>query len=468
MFQETEIKLRVSSETASAIKEHPLLKRRQVGCWRSGVIYNQYFDTPDKRLASAGVALRMRKDGEQYIQTLKYNAFSIAGMSVRREWDWYLDAPDLDTGVLDESCWPDTLKAVDKCQLGPIFRTDFRRTRALIRWQRDHECVEVEAAIDEGFIETADASEIICELELELRKGPDIVVLELARCLAEDTALMPCDLSKSERGYQLLAHAVPFGERMLPQWSATVKVPTAAKDIGRALLADLVSLSEHLYTSFDWGSFCKLHRKLGKLHQYFQIFHCDIPKAVRKELFEHSDSFFRDNRMDVFVSLNENDRYDHAVEIFNSWIKSHRWGLLLIGFGQWLLSEEPAESEQHIKSCEGDTDHVLTSWLKKEIDRTKDVVLKPYDNRPATEKLIKYGLQSRPLPSRLSFIFDWFWSFLEIERPSSLLRELEELEFCADRFPLDADREREILERSLRELQLWDGKLTNKIHQYVF
>ena len=180
MFLEAEIKLRISSETASAIKEHPLLKQRQIEGWRSGIIYNQYFDTPDKQLASEGVALRMRRDGDQYIQTLKYNADGLAGMSVRQEWDWYLKSPDLDISLLDSSCWPKNLKNLDKSRLAPIFRTDFKRTRSLIRWQRDRENIEVEAAIDEGSIETAEGSELICELELEVRKGPDVAIFELA------------------------------------------------------------------------------------------------------------------------------------------------------------------------------------------------------------------------------------------------------------------------------------------------
>lgn len=467
MFQETEIKLRIDSETASAIRKHPILEARQAEGWRSGVIYNQYYDTPDKRLASAGVALRMRRDGDQNIQTLKYNADSIAGMSIRKEWDWYLDAPALDTSVLDSHCWPASLKDVDTCQLAPIFRTDFKRTRSLIRWQRNTESVEVEAAIDEGSIETAEGSDSICELELELRKGPDIAVLELAHSLAESAALMPCDLSKSERGYKLLAQAEPNYERVLPQWAGTVKVRTAMRDIGQVLLADLVSLSEQFYTSHDWSSFCRLHRKLGVLHQYFQVFHCNIPKAVRNELIEHADAFFHDRQMDVFVSLNESDRHDHAVSIFNSWIRSHRWGRLLIGFGRWLHTELSG-ADQSIGAAGKASDYVLMSWLKNEIGRTMDMLQKPHNNLPAKEKLMKYGVISRPTPSRLSFIFGCFWLFLDVKRPSSLLRELEELAFCMDRFPLDSGREREIYESSLKELQRWDGKITSKIHQYVF
>ncbi len=46
--------------------------------------------------------------------------------------------------------------------------------------------------------------EEICELELELREGEPAALLELAcELAAEDSPLMPCDISKAERGYRL-------------------------------------------------------------------------------------------------------------------------------------------------------------------------------------------------------------------------------------------------------------------------
>ena len=467
MFLEAEIKLRISSETVSAIKEHPLLKQRQIEGWRSGIIYNQYYDTPDKQLASEGVALRMRRDGDQYIQTLKYNADGLAGMSVRQEWDWYLKSPDLDISLLDSSCWPKNLKNLDKSRLAPIFRTDFKRTRSLIRWQRDRENIEVEAAIDEGSIETAEGSELICELELEVRKGPDVAIFELAQSLAKDTSLMPCDLSKSERGYRLLAPTAPSDDRELPKWPGTVKVRTVMRDIGQVLLADIVSLSEHFHASRDRLSFHRLHRKLGMLHQYFQIFRCNIPKTVRKELFEHTDAFFDDHQVDVSVSLKESDRYDHAEAIFSGWIESNRWGQLLIGFGRWLHSELSGSVPPHA-AREDMSDHVVMSWLKNEIGRTEGMVTKPLDSCSTKEALMKNEMPPRLLFQRLFFIFGSFWSFLDIDRPSSLMRELEEVLSSNNRVPLGGEREQELLDRSLRELQVWDRQLASKIHQYVF
>src|SRR5690606_39848990 len=71
MAQETEIKLRISPDAMNALRTHPLLTERRQGDWQTGTLYNQYYDTASRDLAAARVALRVRRDGDQFIQTLK-------------------------------------------------------------------------------------------------------------------------------------------------------------------------------------------------------------------------------------------------------------------------------------------------------------------------------------------------------------------------------------------------------------
>jgi hypothetical protein len=135
MQKETEIKLRVSRETLAALREHPLLKKRNKSGWERRELMNQYFDTPERDLARAKVALRLRKDGEEVIQTLKTRGQSVAGLSERNEYDWNLPKAKLDVKKLDGECWPVELAELDKKTLKPIFTTDFVRERAEIAWQ---------------------------------------------------------------------------------------------------------------------------------------------------------------------------------------------------------------------------------------------------------------------------------------------------------------------------------------------
>ena len=77
MQKETEVKLRVSRETLAALREHPLLKKRNKSGWERLELSNQYFDTPERELAHAKVALRIRRDGDQIIQTMKTRGQSV-------------------------------------------------------------------------------------------------------------------------------------------------------------------------------------------------------------------------------------------------------------------------------------------------------------------------------------------------------------------------------------------------------
>ena len=203
MQKETEIKLRASRETLLALREHPLLKKRNKSGWSRHELFNQYYDTAERELAHARVALRLRRDGEQFIQTLKSRGQSVAGLSERNEWDWYLDKAKLDIKKLGDDCWPASLADLDKKTLKPIFTTDFVREKAEIAWGRGKAKVVIEAALDLGKVIAGEGEEEICELELELREGEPAALLELACELAADLPLMPCDISKAERGYRL-------------------------------------------------------------------------------------------------------------------------------------------------------------------------------------------------------------------------------------------------------------------------
>jgi len=204
MHKETELKLRASRETLAALREHPLLKKRNKSGWQTRELLNQYFDTPERELSAARVALRLRRDGDAVIQTLKCRGTSVAGLSERNEYEWNLDKVKLDLKKLDATCWPEQLAGLDKKTIKPLFTTDFSREYAEIAWGRGKSKVVIEAALDQGFVIAGKRKEEICELELELREGDPQALLELAAELAASLPLMPCDISKAERGYRLL------------------------------------------------------------------------------------------------------------------------------------------------------------------------------------------------------------------------------------------------------------------------
>ena len=197
MHKETEIKLRVSRETLAALREHPLLKKRNKSGWESRELLNQYFDTPERDLAKAKVALRLRRDGEDVIQTLKTRGESVAGLSVRNEYDWNLPKAKLDIKKLDGECWPQELAELDKKTLKPIFTTDFVRERAEISWGRGKaapmsERTTPELILHRGLFTTLDkskpsASAVAIQNGKFVKVGNDSEVMALA---AHDTRII--------------------------------------------------------------------------------------------------------------------------------------------------------------------------------------------------------------------------------------------------------------------------------------
>ena len=128
---------------------------------------------------------------------------SVAGLSERNEYEWNLDKPKLDLKSSMPPAGPNNWPAWTK-RPSPLFTTDFTREFAEIAWGRGKSKVVIEAALDQGFVVAGKRKEAICELELELREGEPQALLELAAELAASLPLMPCDISKAERGYRLL------------------------------------------------------------------------------------------------------------------------------------------------------------------------------------------------------------------------------------------------------------------------
>ena len=85
-------------------------------------------------------------------------------------------------------------------QLKPVFETRVRR--------KTYPLTDGDSAIaltlDRGEIDTGDRSQPLCEIELELKRGHEAELFEVARELTHAVAGQLALKSKSERGYELL------------------------------------------------------------------------------------------------------------------------------------------------------------------------------------------------------------------------------------------------------------------------
>ena len=338
MNKETEIKLRVSRETLAALREHPLLKKRNKSGWEQRALYNQYFDTPARDLAAAKVALRLRRDGDQFIQTLKTRGQSVAGLSERNEWDWYLTKAKLDLKKLDDSCWPAALAELGKKQLQPIFTTDFMREKAEIAWGRGKAKVVIEAALDLGKVIAGEGEEEICELELELRQGEPDALLELACELAADLSLMPCDISKAERGYRLFDSASYSLNLPAPELTVETCLDDSVAALGWHLLGSSQRLAEQYRFNGHWRLLADWLEQLIDLRALLGSLGQAAPRTSSHALRELLDALLAEWRPRLLAGRDDDSLRKNAPALFAAELLGNRWGLFSLSLSRWLLA----------------------------------------------------------------------------------------------------------------------------------
>ncbi|MBF7730080.1 CYTH domain-containing protein [Pseudomonas sp. N040] len=381
MPKETEIKLRASRATLLALREHPLLKKRNKSGWQQHELFNQYFDTPARDLAGAKVALRLRRDGEQIIQTLKSRGQSVAGLSERNEWDWYLDKAELDLGKLDDSCWPASLANLDKASLQPVFSTDFLREKADIAWGRGKAKVAIEAALDLGKVCTGPQQEEICELELELREGEPAALLELAIELAADLPLMPCDISKAERGYRLF----DSNSYSLSLPATELQPEQALDDVFAALAWQLLGNSQRLAEQYRFNSHWKLLeqwlQQLTDLRALLASLGQAAPRASSHALREALDALLKDWRPLLLAGQHDDQLRQQAPERFASELDNTRWGLFSLQASLWLLQRGWITARNARGNRQGQAP--IGKWLPRLLaEEANDLQLRRYQQQP--------------------------------------------------------------------------------------
>jgi inorganic triphosphatase YgiF len=229
--REVELKLAIGSASARTAAD------RELGRAPARSVETIYYDTPRRRLHSAGYSLRLRRDGEQWSQSVK----SADGFA-RFEQDHLLRSALPDFSLLEGTPIAGLVGLAD--DLSPMFVTRVqRRSRRRIAYGS-----RIEYSLDEGEVIARDRSWPILELELELKAGAPGALFDQGRRLAEDDAFVPAFMSKADRGYALvdgiLGAPVKFGAHPLDEdMPAAAAFQTLARRCLRqlSLNADLIA-----------------------------------------------------------------------------------------------------------------------------------------------------------------------------------------------------------------------------------
>ncbi|WP_201585761.1 CYTH and CHAD domain-containing protein [Psychrobacter jeotgali] len=227
-----------------------LMRQAKVKSSRVTSLAAHYFDTPKQELAKSGIGLRIRQEGDNWVQTIKAGG---DGIAARLEHNALLDNEQVQAMLDEDRLLPDltiyadtsiapaladfNLKKLPK-KLTRQYVTDVERTTRLLKDDRDKNDDDsdnntaqsvIEVAYDYGKIihgNDANLSMPIQEIEFELVAGEIDYLFETAKTWCKRYKLRLSTVTKAERGGLLLKQAT-----YSPAVSANMNKLTLSEDI---------------------------------------------------------------------------------------------------------------------------------------------------------------------------------------------------------------------------------------------
>ena len=283
MSQEIEIKLSVPEKHAPRLWE--VLARHPHDKPVTHRLFSAYYDTPERALKTAGAALRLRRQGGRWIQTVKSDGQVTGGLHQRVEYEVEVAAQLPSFAAIAEAGLGD-LVADRRLReaLTVAFTTEFNRTSTLLRPAAGK---AVEVSLDRGVIAAGDRREPICEIELELRSGTPRCLFDLA---LEIAAVLPVRLenrSKAESGYALAANLKPAPVKAAPAaLTAQMTVEEAFVALVSQCLAHMQANENGLLQGRDPEYLHQARVGLRRLRSVFRVFGAAVPREPFEALLE--------------------------------------------------------------------------------------------------------------------------------------------------------------------------------------
>jgi triphosphatase len=274
--REIELKLEVDSGDVARIKRH--LSRLSDATPVARTLVSVYFDTARWKLREHHLALRVRRIGREYVQTVKGNGRPASGLYDRAEWEHPIRGPQPDLLWTRQTPLGPLLQGKPAASLRPVFETRIRRTT----YRLTRSGAVIAASLDQGSVRAGSRHCALCELELELARGAPLALFRVARALGDIAALHPSIKTKADRGYELLqekdAAPDPESTRASPRAAAGGAFQTIARGCLRQVIA-----SEKAVLASDGEALHRMRTALHRLRTAIRVFSgvLDEAEAVR-------------------------------------------------------------------------------------------------------------------------------------------------------------------------------------------
>lgn len=214
-MQEIELKFLIPESRLKGLMRQAQVKSSQVT-----QLAAHYYDTPDQQLAQAGIGLRIRQEGNAWVQTIKAGG---DGIAARLEHNATLDNEQVQAMLDNNELMPDLtiykdtsiapaladfkLKKLAK-KLTRLYVTDVERTtRLLVEDNSDEVVNSIEMAYDYGKIihgNDETQRDAIQEIEFELISGDVDFLFATAKSWCQRHKLCLSTVTKAERGGLLI------------------------------------------------------------------------------------------------------------------------------------------------------------------------------------------------------------------------------------------------------------------------
>jgi triphosphatase len=363
---EIELKLRLPQSCIPRLQRSSLLKSLSVSRPVTRKLYSIYYDTPTLDLKKKNVALRLRRDGRRWVQTVKGGGDVAAGMHQRQEWETPVLKAQPDLTKISGTSLADFFHiGMLREELRPVFATDFNRTIRKLLLPGGQ---EVEFCLDRGEITVEGASVAFCEIELELKGGDPSILFQLALDLLHSfPSSIPIRLenaSKAERGYALASgmRAPPRKARPVsisPEMNIVQTFRGIAWDCLNHLNSNEAGMLEHAGTEYLHQMRVALRRERSALNIFSRALGKETFGEMGKELRWLSNQLGPARDWDVFITETLapvcsafpehrgmrvlKEKCDKIREKYNDYARStvdssHYTGLML-KLGAWLSQE---------------------------------------------------------------------------------------------------------------------------------